>query len=74
MRTRPNQSPFQVTYDDMIDAAEDRVRKLEAARLQGYSSWKNTHETEVFKKIGTLLKKFKKDPQINLFTENQKMQ
>lgn len=69
MITTPKSSPFQVTYDDMIEATETRIRSLEKRQLAGYYSWSLTHEIAVQKQILALMKKFKKDPQIDLFKQ-----
>lgn len=68
--TKPYQSPFQVTYDDLVEAAENRLRVLIATIKPG---WKGTHEIEVQKKLVAILKKFKKYPQVDLFEEFKKI-
>jgi hypothetical protein len=67
--TKPNHSPNQVTYDDLVAAAEERVKFL-ATRVNG---WHGRHNLEVAKVNLALMKKFQKDPQVNLFDEFQKM-
>lgn len=66
--TKPYHSPNQVTYDDLVAAAEERVKFL-ATRVNG---WQGRHNLEVAKKNLELMKKFKKDPQVNLFDEFNK--
>jgi hypothetical protein len=70
MLTKPHMSPFHVSYDDLVASAEERLRWLMLNRKPG---WKYTHDIEVQKKMVALLKKFKKDPQINLFDEFEKL-
>lgn len=62
--SKPYQSPFQVTYDDLVAAAEERLKWLTAQRRSG---WNGTHELATQEKLVKLLKKFKKDPQGDLF-------
>lgn len=67
--TKPYQSPFRVTYDDLITVSENRLKWLSTANKGG---WTVQHEIQVQKKLIALLKKFKKDPQIDLFEEFKK--
>jgi len=53
----------------MIASTEERLMYLMNNMKPG---WKNTHEIEVQKKLLALLKKYKKDPQIDLFEESKK--
>lgn len=69
--TKPYQSPFKVTYDDLVADAEAHVRFRERFAARG--GWQAKHSLEVAKKTLELLKKFKKDPQINLFDEFEKI-
>lgn len=70
MVTKPYHSPNQVTYDDLIAFSEERLRRLIAQRGSG---WHYQHEVEVQKKMVMLFKKFKKDPQTDLFKEFEKL-
>lgn len=70
MITKPNRSPFQVTYDDLVETAEARLKWL---KHSGKVGWHITHEIAVQEKMIQLFKKFKKDPQVNLFDEFEKM-
>lgn len=69
-QTKPYNSPFRVTYDDIVAAAEERLRWLLINKKIG---WKWTHEVEIQKKMVALLKKFRKDPQTDLFNEFKKV-
>lgn len=68
-QTKPYQSPFQVTYDDLVAVHEDRLKWLTANKRSG---WQWRHEVEVIKKTIALFKKFRTDPQIDLFDEFKK--
>lgn len=68
--TKPYHSPFQVTYDDLVAVAEERLKWLSVNRRSG---WGSQHELAVQEKLVKLLKKFKKDPQIDLFDEFKKL-
>lgn len=62
--TRSYQSPNQVTYDDLIVNAQMQLTKM---LLAGRGSWERQHQIAVQQKTVALLKKFKKEPQGNLF-------
>lgn len=68
--TKPYHSPFQVSYDDLITVAEARLKWLKYAKNGG---WTVQHEIAVQEKMVQLLKKFRKDPQIDLFEEFKKV-
>lgn len=69
-QTKPYHSPFRVTYDDLVNYHDERLKWMLANPRSG---WHGQHELEVQKKTVALLKKFKKDPQINLFDEFEKI-
>lgn len=69
-QTKPYHSPFRVTYDDLVAAAEERLKWLLMNKRTG---WHGQHDIEVQKKLVILLKKYKKDPQVNLFNEFEKI-
>lgn len=76
--TKPYQSPNQVTYDDLVKHAEDHLRWM-IANFPGMvasgrmSSWSAQHSIEVGRKTLSLMKRFKKNPQGDLFREFEKL-
>jgi len=70
--------PQAISYDDLIDAAEVRLKWMESAYpgkvLSGeMKSYTATHNLECQRATVKLLKKFKREPQLDLFTEFTKM-
>lgn len=73
-----HRSPFQVSYNDLIDSTEERIKWMERNyprlvlenRIKGYQA---THNIEVEKVKLKLFKKFKKDPQIDMFRQFEKL-
>lgn len=71
-------SPLNVTYNDLIEAAENRLawmqseypKKVEARQM---NEWAATHNLEVQKTLVRLLKKAKREKQTDLFAAFESM-
>lgn len=68
----PAKNPHNVSYDDLIESTQRRVEWMEAnypkMKLQlQISEWTATHNLAVEKAKLKLLRKFKREPQIDLF-------
>lgn len=73
-----SRSPFHITYNDLIEHAEHTLRRLEMNNprlvLQGnLSSHASQKGIEAQRRIVALLKRYKKDPQMDLFAQHEKL-
>lgn len=73
----PVKDPYHVSYDDLIESTENRIKWMEAnypkmKLLNTIKEWTATHNIAVEKAKLKLFKKFKREPQMDLFTEHQK--
>lgn len=64
--------PLHISYDDLIKMMEGRLAFMEKnypkMKLQGsISAWTASHNVACVKALLTMLRKHKKDPQLNLF-------
>jgi len=68
----PVKNPHSVSYDDLIESTQRRVEWMEAnyprmRQEKTISEWTATHNLAVEKAKLKLFKKFKREPQIDLF-------
>lgn len=78
MTRTKNKSPFSVSYNDLIASVERILTTMKATYPRkisegSISSWTAQHNIAVEEAKLRLLKKFKRDPQADLFKEFEKM-
>lgn len=71
-------SPYQISYDDLIDCVEARLQWMikvypEKVRAGLLKDWKAQHSIACERRILKLLKRHKKDPQLDLFRASESM-
>jgi len=71
-------NPLSISYQDLIDQAEARLKWMEGKypalkESKQISDWTATHNIECQRTLVKLLKKFKREPQMNLFAAFEKM-
>ena len=75
----PVKNPYSVSYDDLIESTQQRLKWMEdnypRMKMEGrIKDWVATHNIEIEKVKLKLFRKFKKEPQADLFNEFKKMQ
>lgn len=79
MSSKPSiHSPHRVDYDDLIAVPEKLVTWMKRSyprmiAQQKLSSWTAQHNIAAMEKVLALMKKFKKNPQTDLFKEFQNL-
>lgn len=74
----PVKNPHIVSYDDLIESTQQRIVWMEAnydrMKMEGkISDWTATHNLAIEKAKLKLFRKFKREPQIDLFKEHEKL-
>jgi|GEM_PF-3833935 len=75
--SKSHRSPFSVSYDDLIRSCEARLKWMEEnypgmVTAQKMSSWTAQHNIAVETAKLRLMKRFKRNPQADLFAEHER--